>query len=103
MGKDQLVEMESLIQDKQKTSRLFYCAVCGYDISDSPLWSHSSQSCDYCDCCGQQFYREPNSLENIRECRDLWLQHPGYWYNQKAKPDNWKIEDQMEHIPQEYW
>ena len=78
------------------------CPSCGYDTSDSEIWTTPSSSHDICDCCGLAFGKDETSLEKIREYRNEWLQHPMLWHNPQAMPENWKLEDQMEHIPPQY-
>ena len=53
-------------------------------------------------CCGMKYGRNPLTKENAQKYRDTWLQHPVIWSNPAAKPNDWKIEDQMEHIPADY-
>jgi hypothetical protein len=86
---------------KKDSLELAYCPVCGRDISDL-FHEEQGSVCIHCDCCGR-IVDKKDSVAEMRSKRDSWLQHPGYWFNPKAKPDNWKIEEQMEHIPQEYW
>jgi hypothetical protein len=81
---------------------LHQCPACGYDTSDSELWTTPLLKYDFCDCCGLKYGREPSSKNEVQKYRDAWLQHPTLWHNPKALPENWKIEEQMEHIPSDY-
>ena len=81
---------------------LSYCPSCGYDTSDLENAISSSKDNYICECCGMLITSEKPVLETVRRNRNLWLQHPMLWHNPQAMPENWKLEDQMEHIPTQY-
>jgi hypothetical protein len=95
-------ELKKEIEEKLNSLTLSYCPSCGYDTSDSKLWTDLSLKTDFCDCCGLEFGLDGAPLDIIRKYRDVWLTHPLLWHNPKVLPKDWKIEDQMEHIPLEY-
>lgn len=95
-------ELKKEIEEKLNSFTLSYCPACGYDTSDSKLWVDRSLKTDFCDCCGLEFGRDAVPIDTIRRHRERWLKHPLLWYNPKAFPKDWKIEDQMENISPEY-
>ena len=99
---DTVEELKKKISKKMTSFSLGYCMSCGYDVSDSMILTRVPPSKNVCDCCGLSLGQNENSLEKIRKYRNEWLQHPMLWHNPQAMPENWKLEDQMEHIPPQY-
>lgn len=100
--KIRIQKMEDVINFELFKLQLHRCPACGYDTSDSEVWSEVTSTFDLCDCCGMKYGKDKPMLEEVKRYRDAWLQHPTLWHNPKALPPNWKIEDQMENIPLEY-
>ena len=80
-----------------------YCRVCGL-LCDTNQWGDDGglPSYDICDCCGVEFGYEDYTLDSIRKYRDNWRKNGAKWFNPKAKPDNWSLQEQMNNIPVEY-
>lgn len=91
--------LKSYLDHEKQDIVLGYCKVCGNDISCQKNVSKTERICD---CCGTNLNDNNVDIENLRQCRNFWIRHPDRWHNQKAKPEDWKLEDQMEHIPKEY-
>ena len=100
--REYLVPMREILIKIKDSIEEHFCPSCGADLSDSYVWSTTEESNDLCYCCGLKFDRHPPLLQEVKAARDRWLQHPEYWKEPAAKPENWKIEDQMGNIPGSY-
>jgi hypothetical protein len=78
------------------------CRVCGL-LQEFP-WGETGQdpSHDICACCGVEFGYEDCLLIAIRSYRESWIQSGAKWWNEKFKPENWILEDQLKNIPPKY-
>ena len=81
----------------------YFCRVCG-KRQDEPTWGKDDQSPTFniCECCGVEFGYEDCNIEAIHAFRKKWLQEGNKWWNQKAQPQNWSLEEQMKNIPKKY-
>ncbi|TWV06061.1 hypothetical protein FQ707_14610 [Bacteroidaceae bacterium HV4-6-C5C] len=80
------------------------CRVCGLYITTKP-WGNDGQNPTFeiCPCCGVEFGNEDYSLDSIRNFRKEWLGKGAPWFDPKQKPLNWKLEDQLQSIPDDYF
>jgi hypothetical protein len=97
-----LSDLKRMLQEKECGIEEHFCPSCGFDLSDSNVWYVLLDTRVFCPCCGLKFGRVPPPIPEVREIRDRWLMHPEFWHVQKAKPEEWNIEGQMENIPKEY-
>lgn len=79
------------------------CRVCGLYIKDFP-WGKDGDCPTYeiCPCCGVEFGNEDYTLSSIRIYRKNWISNGGKWFSTKEKPNNWNLENQLQHIPKEF-
>lgn len=79
------------------------CRVCGFYHEDPP-WGDDNHTPGYeiCHCCGVEAGYEDYTLDSIRAYRNQWLNKGATWFEKKAQPDNWNLNEQMEKIPKEY-
>ena len=102
MVRDILTSIKSMLNDEDKIIEEHFCPSCGADLSDSSVWSTKKESSDFCYCCGLKFNRQRPTVDEVKSVRDRWLLHPEFWKESNVRPDNWKIEDQISNIPEEY-
>jgi hypothetical protein len=81
------------------------CRVCGY--SDGSIRWEYFEGVLYsqfliCDCCGAESGYEDCLLTAIQNYRREWLESGTKWFCQKSKPENWNLEKQLAHIPDDY-
>lgn len=84
-------------------NEIYVCRVCGLR-QDEPPWGAdgSTPSFDICNCCGTEFGYEDATIAAIKKTRAKWLTKSGTWFEPKAKPENWELEMQMKHIPDDF-
>lgn len=85
-----------------------FCRVCGLYIDDKP-WGDDNKTPthDICPCCGVEFGNEDFCLASLKEYRKQWIEKGAKWWDEEnptnsphtTKPFNWKVEEQMTHIP----
>jgi len=82
--------------------------VCGFDAKEF-IWGEngSDPSWIICSCCGTEFGYEDSQLSAVKNARSKWIQQ-GYtwdgknWFDKESKPENWKPDEQMKNIPEEF-
>lgn len=81
----------------------YFCRICG-KRQDEPIWGKDDRTPTFniCDCCGVEFGYEDCNLEAVQAFRKKWLQEGNKWWNPKAKPQSWLLEEQMKNIPKKY-
>ena len=68
-----------------------YCPVCGYGPNlGYPSTEELRRSYEICDCCGCEFGYDDNV-----EHYDRWVLKGSPWFNSKARPLNWSLEEQL--------
>lgn len=84
-------------------AKKFNCRVCGWDQGFEP-WGEdgNTPTFDICDCCGVQFGYEDCNAMCVKKLRDQWIKNGAKWVSPKSRPENWSLEDQLKHIPDEY-
>ena len=97
-----LISIKKILNEINETFEMHFCPSCGADLSDSPVWFSKKNLNDSCYCCGFGFGRQPPIPHEVKVARDRWLLHPEFWKEPSARPDNWKIENQMDNIPGAY-
>jgi hypothetical protein len=86
-----------------KNSTYLHCRVCGLAQSDPP-WGEDGETPTFniCPCCGVEFGYEDSTLFSIRNYRSSWLEGGAQWHVPKAKPQDWRLDEQLNQIPPEY-
>ncbi|HEX2912534.1 MAG TPA: hypothetical protein VH186_17120 [Chloroflexia bacterium] len=81
----------------------YRCRVCGL-LYPEPPWGEDgkSPSFDICECCGAEWGYEDCTIKGIRTYRERWIAEGAKWFEPKAKPEGWKLEEQLKMIPEEY-
>lgn len=79
---------------------MFVCPVCGYDrLSETPYDEDGNHSYEICPCCGFEFGFDDDSKDSSFEVyRKEWIKKETIWFNEKIKPDNWDIKQQLRNI-----
>lgn len=80
----------------------YICRVCGYDNSPDEFWEDDNPTYVICPCCGCESGNEDYTIESVKEYRQKWLDKKTVWFENKLKPDNWVLSEQLEKIPEEY-
>ena len=66
-----------------------HCPICGVPIP--PIDEQELRfSYDICECCGCEYGYTDHSLY-----REDWLKGGAKWNNEKAKPENWNLQEQL--------
>jgi len=82
------------------------CRICGYGnfYNDELPWGEDGETptFNFCPCCGCEFGYVDCKIEAIREYRNTWIKNSAKWYDQKIRPINWSLEEQLKKIPKEY-
>lgn len=80
-----------------------YCRVCGYYNQDLP-WGDDDKtpSFEFCDCCGVEFGYGDATQKAVRNYREKWLRSGAKWFNEKAKPEHWAVEEQLKNVPDDF-
>ena len=109
-GSSALLEAGSLAQYrnpewsiKMEDDTLFRCRVCGLLQLDQP-WGESGKDPTFfiCKCCGTEFGIEDCLPKGARRAREEWLAKGAPWFKPHLKPDDWDLEEQLKHIPEEF-
>jgi hypothetical protein len=79
------------------------CRVCGLWSEDEP-WGPDGRSPTYfiCDCCGAEAGYEDVLPAAARTHREGWLARGAPWFWPRAKPDDWDLDEQLRHVPEEF-
>lgn len=78
----------------------FRCHVCGCGLAEPP-WGEggTDPTWDICPCCGCEFDYEDATADGVLRHREHWLASGGKWFNEKLKPQNWQLAEQVKRIP----
>lgn len=83
----------------------WHCRVCGLlsEDVDKP-WGGDGKtpSFNICDCCGCEFGYEDCLLSAIRKYREEWIAKGAPWFQKKARPENWDLQEQLKKIPKAF-
>ena len=82
---------------------MYYCRICGLRQSEPP-WGEDGKipSYDICSCCGVEFGNEDYTLESIKRYRTKWIGEGAKWFDNKKKPIEWNLENQLDQIPEKF-
>lgn len=80
-----------------------YCRVCGLSQEDLP-WGEDGKtpSFEICHCCGVEFGYEDSSVDCVKRFRADWILKGSNWFDDKEKPPNWNLKEQLKNIPEEF-
>jgi hypothetical protein len=99
----ELESLNSLLIKVKNETHLAYCPCCGYDLSDR-LYEENDISAKKCPCCGISLATMSTlTIDDLRNYRNIWMKQPSRWYESNYFPDDWKFEDQVVKIPDDYW
>ncbi|MCM3196553.1 hypothetical protein [Priestia megaterium] len=79
----------------------YVCLVCGYSHLSRPLYNKKGTPNIglICSCCGfQPKYDEMELGMTIDEYREYWLQGGNIWFEDRAKPKDWDLKQQLNNI-----
>lgn len=78
---------------------MYMCRVCGLQ-QDDPPWGEdgNTPSFEICDCCGTEFGYHDATPQAVSNTRREWLSENVQWFNPKAKPEHWILENQLQQI-----
>jgi hypothetical protein len=77
------------------------CRICGLYHIDLP-WGEDgiTPTFNICPCCGVEFgYEDDTDREGAINIRKAWLAHGAKWLNEKRRPPDWNLEQQLRQIP----
>lgn len=76
------------------------CRVCGLNQRELP-WGEDGKipTYDICPCCGVEFGNEDYTLDSTKRYRAKWLGNGAKWFDDREKPLEWNLEDQLDQIP----
>ncbi len=79
------------------------CRVCGL-LQDCEPWGENGKTPSYeiCDCCGVEFGYEDSTQESTWRFRKNWIEKGAPWFTMALKPENWSMEEQLKHVPEEF-
>jgi len=79
------------------------CRVCGAKQPEPP-WGDDGLTPSYeiCDCCGVEFGYEDMNINALKRYREKWLKKGAVWFNDKEKPAEWSLDEQLKNIPEKY-
>jgi hypothetical protein len=83
--------------------KYYPCRICGL-LQEDPPWGEDDKtpSFEICACCGVEFGYEDINFVSIRNYRARWLEEGAEWFDVKAKPMEWNLEEQLKNIPSEF-
>lgn len=83
--------------------RALRCRVCGYKSEDPP-WGDDGRTplYDFCECCGVEHGYQDASPAGARTYRAQWIAAGAEWEEAAARPEGWKLDEQLRHIPPEF-
>ena len=96
----------------------YICPVCGYNGLDTPPYKNvinppykdgikppyvidlGDPSYDVCPCCGFEYGNDDNPIgtvagDSFEEYRKKWITNGAKWFDEKLKPANWNLEEQL--------
>jgi hypothetical protein len=81
-------------------NELYICRVCGLHQDEAP-WGEDGNLplFNICNCCGTEFGYHDATLKAIKNSRDRWIEQDAKWFNPKAKPEAWTLEEQLRNVP----
>lgn len=70
-----------------------YCPLCGYGPFPEPLPTVDElrASFEICPCCGCEY-----GYSDTRVYREAWLARGAPWRDEREKPENWDLSEQLE-------
>ena len=80
-----------------------YCRVCGLYHVDKPYGDDGEcPTHEICSCCNVEFGYEDYTIKSTLKFRKKWFEDGANWSNKKTKPEDWKLEEQLKNIPQDF-
>ena len=82
---------------------LHVCRICGWPQQEPP-WGNDGKTptFDICDCCGVEFGYEDSGPDAVRRYRKQWMDHGCSWFSPKSRPQDWVLDEYLEHVPSNY-
>jgi len=76
------------------------CRVCGL-LYDDPPWGPDGRTpkFEYCDCCGVEWGYQDATAEGARRFRQQWIEAGAKWSRPDRRPADWRLEEQLRHVP----
>jgi hypothetical protein len=90
------------MHNKDNSHKKMICRVCGYFYGDY-IWGEDGRtpSFEICPCCGTEFGYHDATLDAIKKNRKQWVEKGAPWFDEKKKPSQWSLEEQLKNIPEE--
>jgi hypothetical protein len=81
----------------------FHCRVCGLR-NEEPPWGNDGRTplFDYCECCGVEHGYGDATPTGARRWREAWIAKGAQWFEPRAKPEGWSLQDQLANVPPEF-
>jgi hypothetical protein len=78
----------------------YTCQVCGYPELEEAPWGEDGKTASFniCPCCGVEFGYEDITEEGMSNFRNKWIGSGGKWFNEKMRPENWDMKEQLKNI-----
>ncbi len=82
---------------------IFCCRICGYKSADPP-WGEDGHSpiYDFCPCCGVEHGYQDSTPVGAQKYRIEWIAAGAKWEEPDVKPDDWSLDEQLNHVPHEF-
>ena len=81
----------------------WHCRVCGLFQGLAQYGVNGrNPTHEICLCCGVEFGYEDMTPTSARRYRAEWIENGANWFNPKFKPENWKLEDQLANVAEEF-
>lgn len=80
----------------------YVCKICWFEDKD-PFWLETGwPSWQICVCCGGESWYNDCKQIAIERKRKEWIDWWYKWFDEKEKPKNWNLEEQMKNIPKDF-
>lgn len=100
MPKDKPAEHLTSILSEEESWRCRVCGLLSEDIDKPWGGDGKTPSFNICNCCGCEFGYPDGLLSGIRKFRENWIAKGALWRDEKARPENWNLEEQLKKIPE---
>ncbi|MFJ2770283.1 hypothetical protein [Streptomyces sp. NPDC087300] len=75
------------------------CRVCGLDVGEVRFDEHGLALFVICECCGTESGVSDGIVAQARRVRGHWLDAGSTWFEPKARPAEWELQQQLRNIP----
>lgn len=81
-----------MVTSNNYNMKIFHCPICGLPWLQGVDAKEVRYSYEICECCGCEY-----GYDDTPTYREQWLKQGAPWFNERQRPNEWNLEDQLRH------